>query len=163
MKKSLIALVLTLCLLLPAVSLADKLRTDIPDWTEDAIKQYLTDYMIGEPEKLDELWGMYNLQVRRYMPPKTFVHFLSELKWMTGDFLGFGEYEAFEETDLQTKTHILRLDMEKVDLDLFLTHETEDNEIINLEFVPVAAEEETTQDDAQAAPAETENEEETDE
>lgn len=59
---------------------------------------------------------------------------------MTGSLIGFGDYECFEEKERETKTHILRLDMEKVDLDLFLTHELEDNEITNLEFVPVVTE-----------------------
>lgn len=136
--KRLIAILLVMILLVPSVSMAAKKRTDIPDWTEDTVKQYMIDYMIGEPETLEKLLGMYNLQVRRYMPPKTYVHMLDELKWLTGSFLGFGDYECFEETEKETKTHILRMDMQYIDIDLFLTHETEDNEIINLEFVPIA-------------------------
>lgn len=138
MKRWMTALLALMLLIMPMSALgAGKLRTDIPAWTEETVKQYVTDYMSGDEATLEKLLGMYNLQVRRYMPPYTFNAFLSELHWMTGDFQQFGSYYVVDESETRgTKTHVLHLCMEQMDLDLFLTHEVEDNELTNVEFVP---------------------------
>ncbi len=138
MKRWITALLALMLMTLPvSAAMAAKLRTDIPAWTEETVKQYVTDYMSGDEPTLETLLGMYNLQVRRYMPPYTFNSFLTELEWMTGAFEQFGDYYVVDESETRgTKTHVLHLCMEKMDLDLFLTHEVEDNELTNVEFVP---------------------------
>ena len=153
MKRWMTALLALTLLALPLTgAVAAKVRTDIPEWTEETVQQFVTDYMSGDEAKLEELLGLYNLQVRRYMPPRTFNAFLSELWWMTGDFQRFGEYYVVDESLKQeTKTHVLHLCMEKMDLDLFLTHEVEDNELTNVEFVP-AKEQSWIVSDATEAP-----------
>ena len=71
MKKS-IAILLTLLLALgalPATSLAAKskqMRDGVPVWTEDTVKQYALDFIQGTD--MEQLFGYYDLQVRRYMP-----------------------------------------------------------------------------------------------
>ena len=132
------ALVL-LCGCMPGMALAAKskqMSTDLPEWTEETVSQYALDYIEGK--SMDRLWSYYDLQIRRYMPVDSFSTFLLELEFMTGDFLGFGSYESFEEPAQKLKTHILHLCMEKQDLDLYFTHKNtaKDWEIMAIEFVP---------------------------
>ncbi|MDD3921768.1 MAG: hypothetical protein PHO41_11410, partial [Eubacteriales bacterium] len=114
------ALVLTA--VLPASSLAaEQMREGVPVWTEETVKDYAMDFINGID--MDRLYGYYDLQIRRYMPMDTYTGMLTEIEWMTGDFVAFGSYDSYEETDQETeqalKTHVLHLCMEKQDLDLY--------------------------------------------
>ncbi|MCE5341985.1 MAG: alpha/beta hydrolase [Eubacteriales bacterium] len=156
MKKVLVVLFTVLLVLgcLPASSLAIRkpMGDDVPVWTEETVKQYALDFIHGND--MDRLYGYYDLQIRRYMPMDTFTGMLTEIEWMTGDFVAFGTYRVFEETDLLTKTHVLHLCMEKQDLDLYFTHKTkaDDWEIMAVEFVPA---EKQTVDASQVTSADT--------
>ena len=143
--KRFLTMVCTLMLLIGCLPLGSAtakvskyMNDGVPVWDEDTVKQYALDYI--EDKELDRLYGYYDLQVRRYMPMDTYTAMLSEIEWMTGDFVGFGLYASFEEEEQQTKTHILHLCMEKQDLDLYFTHKNleDDWEVMAVEFVPTA-------------------------
>jgi dienelactone hydrolase len=159
MKKILVAFLAVLIVLgcLPASSLAIRkiMEDGVPVWTEETVKQYALDFIHGND--MDRLFGYYDLQVRRYMPMDTYTGMLTEIEWMTGDFVGFGTYSSFEEPELKTKTHVLHLCMEKQDLDLYFTHKAEEDdwEIMAVEFVPGEKQE---VDASQAASADTQTE-----
>ncbi len=145
MKKLLTALLAVLLLLGSAptssLAVAKQMRESVPVWTEETVKQYALDFITGND--METLFGYYDLQVRRYMPMDTYTAMLTEIEWMTGDFVGFGTYSSFEEEKLQTKTHVLHLCMEKQDLDLYFTHKNkaDDWEVLAVEFVPGAKQE----------------------
>ena len=127
---------------LPAVSLAAKqMEDDVPVWTEETVRQYALDYIEGK--SMSRLWGYYDLQIRRYMPMETYEAMLTDLEWMTGAFLELGSYRSFEEPENKLKTHVLHLNMEKQDLDMYFTHKDKEDdwEIMALEFVPAEKEE----------------------
>jgi dienelactone hydrolase len=139
--KKLVTMLLTILFavgMLPTASLAynNQMRDGVPVWTEETVKQYALDYIEGND--MAQLYGYYDLQIRRYMPMDTFGAMLSEISWMTGSFKGFGTYTSFEESDLKTKTHVLHLCMEKQDLDLYFTHKNKEDdwEVMAVEFVP---------------------------
>ena len=146
MNKRKIAWVLTMVLLavcvLPVSALAKskQMEDDVPVWTEETVKQYVTDYIGGR--EMSRLWGYYDLQIRRYMPLETYECFLTNLEWMTGKFIQFGSYRSFEEDELQLKTHVLHLCMEKQDLELYFTHKNKENdwEVMAVQFVPAEKE-----------------------
>lgn len=128
-----------LCGCVPGVAFAAKrkqMSTDLPEWTEETVSQYALDYIEGK--SMDRLWSYYDLQIRRYLPLDSFSTFLLELEFMTGDFLGLGSYDSFEEPAQKLKTHVLHLCMEKQDIDLYFTHKNTKNdwEIMAVEFVP---------------------------
>ena len=129
-----------LLLLLPVQGLAKKMEEGVPIWTEESVRQYLQSYIEGE--ELDQLYGYYDIQIRRYMPETTYRNMLSELKWLTGAFQSLGSYESFAEDEHGTMTHVVHLHMEKQDLDAYLTHKNtpDDREIMSLEFVPAPEE-----------------------
>lgn len=56
---------------------------------------------------------------------------------MTGEFLGLGSYHSFEEEELELKTHVVHLCMEKQDVEMYFTHKNkkDDWEIMAVEFV----------------------------
>ena len=81
------------------------------------VTQYALDFIHGND--MERLYGYYDLQIRRYMPMDTYQAMLTEIEWMTGEFIEFGTYSEFEEPEQQTKTHVLHLCMEKQDLDLY--------------------------------------------
>ncbi|MEG2253170.1 MAG: prolyl oligopeptidase family serine peptidase, partial [Clostridia bacterium] len=140
--KRLLALLLTMTLLLsclPGAAMAKKntqMRDGVPVWTEENVRNYALVYISGK--MMNTLWDYYDLQIRRYMPMTTFESMLTELEWMTGDFLALGTYSSFEDAKNLTKTHILHLCMEKQDLDMYFTHKNKENdwEIMAVEFVP---------------------------
>ncbi len=146
MNKRKIAWVLTMMLLavcvLPVSALAKskQMEDDVPVWTEETVKQYVTDYIGGR--EMSRLWGYYDLQIRRYMPLETYECFLTNLEWMTGKFIQFGSYRSFEEDELQLKTHVLHLCMEKKDLELYFTHKNKEDdwEVMAVQFVPAEKE-----------------------
>ena len=113
---------------------AAQMREGVPVWNEETVKAYTLSFIRGED--LDTLWGYYDLQIRRYLPMSTFVAMLTEIHWMTGDFIQFGTYTSFQETNLASKTHVLHLCMEKQDLDLYFTHKDkkDDWEVMAVEF-----------------------------
>jgi len=134
---------------IPAASLAAKQMEDgVPVWTEETVKEYALDFINGVD--METLYSYYDLQIRRYMPMDTYTAMLTEIEWMTGDFVAFGTYASFEETDLQTKTHVLHLCMEKQDLDLYFTHKNKEDdwEVMAVEFVPSEKQEVPTTQDA---------------
>lgn len=135
----LLTLTLAVCML-PAASLAvaQQMRDGVPEWTEETVKQYALDFVHGND--LERLYGYYDLQIRRYMPMDTYTGMLTEIEWMTGDFVALGTYTSFAEESLKTKTHVLHLCMEKQDLDLYFTHKdkADDWEVMAVEFVPAA-------------------------
>ena len=150
--KRIIALLLTFTLLmslLPGVSLAKgkKMQSGVPVWDEETVRQYALDYVEGT--SMSRLWNYYDLQIRRYMPIESYEAILTNLEWMTGEFIGLGTYRSFEEPDLQLKTHVLHLCMEKQDLDMYFTHKNEpdDWEIMALEFVPADKQTPISEDD----------------
>lgn len=153
-------LMLLSCLPGSAFAAAKQMRDGVPVWTEDTVKQYALDFIHGQD--MERLFGYYDLQIRRYMPMDTYTGMLSEIEWMTGEFLGFGTYTSFEETELKTKTHVLHLCMEKQDLDLYFTHKnkTDDWEVMAVEFVPGEKQDvavaEAAEEDTSTAPAYTE-------
>lgn len=124
--------------LLPASAFAaaKQMNDDVPVWTEETVRQYALDYIEGT--SMSRLWGYYDLQIRRYMPMETFQALLTDLEWMTGEFIELGSYRSFEEPENQLKTHVLHLCMEKQDLDLYFTHKNKEDdwEIMAIEFVP---------------------------
>ena len=141
-----LAVLLTLTFLLgclPSVSVAaaKQMRDGVPVWDEDTVKQYATDFIAGN--SFERLFSYYDLQIRRYMPMDTFTGMLTEIEWMTGDFVAFGQYATYEEPELKTKTHVLHLCMQKQDLDLYFTHKNKDDdwEVMAVEFVPSAKQE----------------------
>ena len=121
--------------LCPALA-AKQMEDNVPVWTEETVKDYMLKYIKGQD--LDILWGYYDLQVRRYMPPQVYATMLSEIGWMTGAFVGLGTYHCFEEPSRQTKTHVLHLIMEKQDQDVYFTHKNkpDDWEVMGVEFAP---------------------------
>ena len=137
-----LALVVLMMGVLPVSALAKskQMEDGVPVWTEETVKQYAEDYIGGRD--MSRLWGYYDLQIRRYMPQQTFECFLTDLEWMTGHFLQFGSYRSFEEEELQLKTHVLHLCMEKQDLDLYFTHKNKEDdwEVMAVQFVPVEKE-----------------------
>lgn len=124
--------------LLPASAMAKskQMEADVPVWTEETVRQYALDFIGGR--EMTKLWGYYDLQIRRYMPLSAFETFLTTLDWMTGEFLELGSYSSFSEPELQLKTHVLHLCMEKQDLDMYFTHKDKENdwEVMALQFVP---------------------------
>ncbi len=139
--KRLLATLLTVFLLvgvLPQAALAKAkaMRDGVPVWTEETVKQYALDFIHGND--MERLFGYYDLQIRRYMPMDTYTGMLTEIEWLTGDFVAFGTYSSFEEPEQKTKTHVLHLCMEKQDLDLYFTHKNEEDdwEVMAVEFVP---------------------------
>ena len=143
MKKA-IAVILALVLVLSipcAYAKSKKMEANVPVWTEETVRQYAMDYIEGK--NLDTLWGYYDLQVRRYMPQDSFESILLDLQFLTGKFISLGSYRCFEEEELQLKTHVLHLCMEKMDLDMYFTHKNQEDdwEVMALEFVPAEREE----------------------
>lgn len=139
MKKILsLLLVCALFASFPAAALgkAKQMNEDVPVWNEATVRQYLLDYIGGKD--MSRLYGYYDLQIRRYMPLSAYEGFLSDLEWMTGDFLELGSYHSFTEPENQLKTHVLHLCMEKQDLDLYFTHKDKEDdwEIMAIQFVP---------------------------
>lgn len=137
--KRFLAWMLVCLLLIPGAALgkAKRMNADVPVWTEETVRQYTLDYIGGKD--MSRLWGYYDLQIRRYMPLSAFETFMSDLQWMTGDFLELGEYTSFAEPENKLKTHVLHLYMEKKDLDLYFTHKDQEDdwEIMAIQFVPV--------------------------
>ena len=139
--KKLVAVMLAVALMLgicPA-AMAKKnaqMNDDVPVWTEDTVREYALDYIEGT--SMSRLWGYYDLQIRRYMPLASYEALLVDLEWMTGAFVGLGTYRYFEEPELQLKTHVLHLCMEKQDLDMYFTHKDKEDdwEVMAVEFVP---------------------------
>lgn len=132
---SVVLAILLLLGALPMGALAAKQMNDgVPVWDHDTVRAYLVSYIAGDD--LETLWGYYDLQIRRYMPMRTYQSMLSDLKWATGAFIGFGGYSSFEEPERKTKTHVLHLCMEKQDLDVYFTHKNkpDDWEVMALEF-----------------------------
>jgi len=137
MKMRGLALFIAICSLLatfPLVSMAStevkdgllvstktkQMKAGVPVWDEGSVREYALSFIKGND--LDRLWGYYDLQIRRYMPMDTYRAMLTELEWMTGNFIGFGNYKAFDEPERKTKTHVLHLCMEKQDMDMYFTH-----------------------------------------
>ena len=142
MKKRVAAMILSLCVALcafPASSLAARakqMNDGVPVWNEKTVKEYVRDFIAGND--LERLYGYYDLQIRRYMPMSVYEAMLTELHWMTGEFIEFGTYSSFAEPEWKTKTHVLHLCMEKQDLDLYFVHKDkpDDWEVMALELVP---------------------------
>lgn len=135
--------VLMLCAMLApscALAKAKQMNKDVPVWTEESVRQYMTDYIGGKD--MSRLYGYYDLQIRRYIPLSAYEAFLTDLEWMTGDFVELGSYYSFAEEKLELKTHVLHLCMEKQDLDLYFTHKDKEDdwEIMALQFVPAQKE-----------------------
>lgn len=118
-----------------------QMNEGVPVWDEETVRQYALDYVEGT--SMSRLWGYFDLQIRRYMPLATYEALMVDLEWMTGSFLGLGTYRSFEEPDLELKTHVLHLCMEKQDLDMYFTHKNKEDdwEIMALEFVPAEKQE----------------------
>lgn len=137
--KRFVALVLVLaiaCLPVLALAAAKQMRDGVPEWNEETVRQYALDYVEGK--SMSRLWGYYDLQIRRYMPMATYEAMLTDLEWLTGDFVELGTYRSFEEPENKLKTHVLHLIMQKQDLDMYFTHKNkaDDWEVMALEFVP---------------------------
>lgn len=124
-----------------AMAKSKRMDADVPVWTEETVRQYITDYINGD--SMDRLYSYYDLQIRRYMPEVAFEKMLTELEWFTGEFVCLGEYSCLEETKRETKTHVVHLHMEKNDLDVYFTHKDKEDdwEIMAVEFVPAAKQE----------------------
>lgn len=143
--KRFIALLLIAAVLftLPVQAMAKSKRmdADVPVWTEETVRQYITDYVNGD--SMDRLYSYYDLQIRRYMPEVVFEKMLTELEWFTGEFICLGEYSCLEETQRESKTHVVHMHMEKQDLDVYFTHKDKEDdwEIMAVEFVPAAKQE----------------------
>lgn len=148
MKRSIaILLVAALLFALPVQALAKSKQMDseVPVWTEETVRQYILDYVDGSD--MERLYGYYDLQIRRYMPNAAYEKMLTELEWMTGEFVCLGSYSNFEGTMrlseskiIPTKTHVVHMHMEKQDLDVYFTHKNQENdwEIMCFELVPAA-------------------------
>ncbi|MBO5501864.1 MAG: alpha/beta fold hydrolase [Clostridia bacterium] len=147
--KRYIALLLAAAMLfiLPVQAMAKskKMEADVPVWTEETVRKYISDYVDGG--HMDELYSYYDLQIRRYMPEVAYEKMLTELEWMTGDFVCLGAYSSFEESarvnkssSIPVKTHVVHMHMTKQDLDVYFTHKNfeDDWEVMALEFVPAA-------------------------
>lgn len=141
--KRLIALVLVMALLfaLPMQAMAKKMEDGVPVWTEETVRQYILDYVDGA--SMERLYGYYDLQIRRYMPEAAYEKMLTELEWMTGEFVCLGSYSSFEEPERNSKTHVVHMHMEKTDLDVYFTHKNyeDDWEVMAFELVPAAKQE----------------------
>lgn len=116
---------------------AAKMNPGVPVWNQESVEQYMLDYIEGI--SMERLYNYFDLQIRRYMPESTYEGLLIDWYPLTGNFVCFGSYRNFEETENQLKTHVLHLCMEKQDLDVYFTHkdQKDDWEIMALEFVPV--------------------------
>ncbi len=138
-----ILLVASFLFVMPATSMAKskKMDADVPVWTEETVRQYVMDYIQGN--KMPELYSYYDLQIRRYMPEFTYEKMLTELEWLTGEFICLGEYTCYEESAYNSKTHVIHMHMEKQDLDVYFTHKNyeDDWEVMSVEFVPAAKQE----------------------
>lgn len=123
-----------------AFAKAKQMEDGVPVWTEETVKQYALDYIDGM--EMSRLWGYYDLQIRRYMPLNAYEEFLTNLEWMTGAFQQFGSYRCERDDELEQKTHVLHLCMEKQDLDLYFTHKDreDDWEVMAIQFVPAEEE-----------------------
>lgn len=139
--KRLLSLMLTMIMvfgLLPAAAMAKSNQMDdgVPVWNEETVRQYALDYVEGQ--SMDRLWGYYDLQIRRYLPMETYEALLTELAWLTGDFIELGTYDFYVEAENKTKTHVLHLCMGKQDLDLYFTHKDKDDdwEVMAVQFIP---------------------------
>ena len=144
MKRFIALLLITAVLFtLPVQAMAKSKRmdADVPVWTEETVRQYITDYVNGD--SMDRLYSYYDLQIRRYMPEVAFEKMLTELEWFTGEFICLGEYSCLEETQRESKTHVVHMHMEKQDLDVYFTHKDKEDdwEIMAVEFVPAAKQE----------------------
>ena len=140
----LVCLLLMGCMPGSALAKAKQMNDGVPVWTEETVRQYALDYVEGK--SMERLWGYYDLQIRRYLPTQSYAKFLTDLEFLTGDFIGLGSYRSFMEPENKLKTHVLHLCMEKQDLDLYFTHKDKEDdwEIMAIEFVP--AEKERPQD-----------------
>lgn len=132
----LVCLLLLGCMPGSALAKAKQMNDGVPVWTEETVRQYALDYVEGK--SMERLWGYYDLQIRRYLPKESYAKFLTDLEFLTGDFVGLGSYRSFMEPENQLKTHVLHLCMEKQDLDLYFTHKDKEDdwEIMAIEFVP---------------------------
>lgn len=144
MKRFLAVILMTVILFalpLEAMAKSKRMDADVPVWTEETVRQYILDYVDGS--KMEELYSYYDLQIRRYMPERAYQKMLTELEWLTGDFVCLGSYSCLEEPDRQTKTHVVHMHMEKQDLDVYFTHKDQEDdwEIMSFEFVPAAKQE----------------------
>lgn len=144
--KRIIAIMLAavLLILLPVQAMAaksKKMDADVPVWTEETVRAYLEDYINGQ--NMDLLYSYYDLQIRRYLPEDTFASMLTELGWLTGEFICLGDYTSFEESERKSMTHVVHLHMEKQDLDVYFTHKNQEDdwEVMALEFVPAEKQE----------------------
>ena len=138
--KRFIALMLAMALLfaLPVQAMAKKMEDGVPEWNEETVRQYILDYVDGG--SMERLYGYYDLQIRRYMPEAAYEKLLTELEWMTGEFVCLGSYNSFEEPERNSKTHVVHMHMEKTDLDAYFTHKNykDDWEVMAFELVPAA-------------------------
>ena len=138
--KRFIALMLAMVLLfaLPVQAMAKKMEDGVPEWNEETVRQYILDYVDGG--SMERLYGYYDLQIRRYMPEAAYEKLLTELEWMTGEFVCLGSYNSFEEPERNSKTHVVHMHMEKTDLDAYFTHKNykDDWEVMAFELVPAA-------------------------
>lgn len=137
--KRMIAILLVLVLALSvtgAFAKSKQMDTDLPTWTEETVRNYVLDYIEGKEQ--ERLYSYCDLQIRRYMPFENFKSMLVDLEWMTGEFICLGSYSSFVDDEVELKTHVVHLCMEKQDLDLYFTtkNEEDDWEIMALEFVP---------------------------
>lgn len=150
MKHKLVPILLAVVMLFSCTAYADQMEEGVPVWTEETVRQYLLDYIEGS--SMDRLWGYFDLQIRRYMPMETYTAMLSDLEFLTGDFVELGAYSCFEEPEFQTKTHVVHMIMEKQDLDVYFTHKNQEDdwEIMALEF---ALADEVDPSEADAEPA----------
>jgi len=141
--KRFIALMLAMALLftLPVQAMAKKMEDGVPEWNEETVRQYILDYVDGA--SMERLYSYYDLQIRRYMPERAFERLLTELEWLTGDFICLGSYSSFEEPEYNSKTHVVHMHMEKTDLDVYFTHKNykDDWEVMAFELVPAAKQE----------------------
>ena len=138
--KRFIALMLAMALLfaLPVQAMAKQMEDGVPEWNEETVRQYILDYVDGG--SMERLYGYYDLQIRRYMPEAAYEKLLTELEWMTGEFVCLGSYSSFEEPERNSKTHVVHMHMEKTDLDAYFTHKNykDDWEVMAFELVPAA-------------------------
>lgn len=136
----LVCLLLLGCMPGSALAKAKQMNDDVPVWTEETVRQYALDYVEGK--SMERLWGYYDLQIRRYLPTESYAKFLTDLEFLTGDFVGLGSYRSFMEPENKLKTHVLHLCMEKQDMDMYFTHKDKEDdwEIMAIEFVPAEKE-----------------------
>ena len=136
----LVCLLLLGCMPGSALAKAKQMNDDVPVWTEETVRQYALDYVEGK--SMERLWGYYDLQIRRYLPTESYAKFLTDLEFLTGNFVGLGSYRSFMEPENKLKTHVLHLCMEKQDMDMYFTHKDKEDdwEIMAIEFVPAEKE-----------------------